>query len=265
MHLPIIAQAVAKDIVASKPDHIAMTGDIVNIAARAEFPLGRVWLDSMGGPETVSFVPGNHDTYVPVDYEHGLAHFEANMLGDMTLQFPTLSIGGAALFPYVRLRRNIALIGITTAQPQSLRRASGSVGTPQLKALAEVLPILKARGFCRVVMMHHAPIPGITSDRRALRDAEAVKEVLTQNGAELVLHGHNHKRSHHTLENKSGRVAVIGAPSVSLNSTIGHHKGGWSLFTIDRAEGKWTISVTERSWDQATSTLQTAQEYKVST
>jgi 3',5'-cyclic AMP phosphodiesterase CpdA len=242
-----------------------MTGDIVNVAARAEFPLGRIWMNALGSPDAVSFVPGNHDTYVPVDYGHGLGHFEANMIGDMMVQSPGLAIGGTAIFPYVRLRRNIALIGVTTAQPQSLRRASGSVGAAQLNALADVLALLKARGFCRVVMMHHAPIPGITSDRRALRDVVAVKDVLATQGAELVLHGHNHKRSLHYIEGKHGRVAVVGAPSVSLNSAIGPHKGGWSLFKIDRAEGRWTIHVTDRSWDQATATLQTTHEYKIST
>ena len=53
------------DLKAQKPDHVAMTGDIVNIGLEAEIALARQWLDKLGAPGEVSFSPGNHDAYVP--------------------------------------------------------------------------------------------------------------------------------------------------------------------------------------------------------
>ena len=47
------------------PDHIAVTGDIANIGLAEEYRHGRDLLESLGTAHDVSFVPGNHDIYVP--------------------------------------------------------------------------------------------------------------------------------------------------------------------------------------------------------
>ena len=52
----VLAKIVA-DLRAQAPDHIAVTGDIANIALPAEFTRGRDWLQSLGPPDNVSFVP----------------------------------------------------------------------------------------------------------------------------------------------------------------------------------------------------------------
>ena len=57
---PIVA-----DIKASSPDHLAVTGDLVNLALDAEIEMARYWLETLGSPHDVSVVPGNHDAYVP--------------------------------------------------------------------------------------------------------------------------------------------------------------------------------------------------------
>ena len=53
------------EIHALAPDHVAVTGDLVNIALRSELEPARAFLDSIGSPKDVSVVPGNHDAYVP--------------------------------------------------------------------------------------------------------------------------------------------------------------------------------------------------------
>ena len=53
------------DMKAQQPDHIAITGDLVNIALPLEIIGARHWLDEIGPPDRVSVVPGNHDAYVP--------------------------------------------------------------------------------------------------------------------------------------------------------------------------------------------------------
>ena len=52
------------DMQAQTPDHIAVTGDLVNLALEAEFAPARAWLESVGPPDRVTVIPGNHDAYV---------------------------------------------------------------------------------------------------------------------------------------------------------------------------------------------------------
>jgi 3',5'-cyclic AMP phosphodiesterase CpdA len=56
--------AITGDLAQAGADHIAVTGDLVNIALPAEFETARRWLEALGPPADVSLVPGNHDAYV---------------------------------------------------------------------------------------------------------------------------------------------------------------------------------------------------------
>jgi 3',5'-cyclic AMP phosphodiesterase CpdA len=248
-YLGFLANQVRDDILLQRPDHIALTGDIVNVAALGEFAPAGEWLRSVGDAKLVTFVPGNHDCYVAVPYALGLSHFEDYMTGDMKLQTDLQPCGGTTAFPFVRLRRNIALIGLSTALPQALHRASGQLGPQQLAALAMLLPALKAKGYCRVVLIHHPPLATQASQRRGLRDAIALEKVLAEHGAELVLHGHNHTRSLVYLASKTGLIPISGAPAASMKPSKHHDAAGWTLFSIDRTKGNWVIEAQDRSWD----------------
>ena len=46
----VLAKIVA-DLKAQAPDHIAVTGDLANIALPEEFTRGRDWLDRLGSPQ----------------------------------------------------------------------------------------------------------------------------------------------------------------------------------------------------------------------
>src|SRR3954469_12815918 len=63
IHRREVLDALIADLLAQRPDHIAVTGDLVNIALAAEFAPARTWLQSVGIPEHVTIVPGNHDAY----------------------------------------------------------------------------------------------------------------------------------------------------------------------------------------------------------
>src|SRR5258708_2385595 len=64
VHRAEVLDAITRDLRAARPDHIAVTGDLVNIALPFEFERARGWLGSLGSPADVSVVPGNHDAYV---------------------------------------------------------------------------------------------------------------------------------------------------------------------------------------------------------
>lgn len=265
MHSPEAAMAIAADIQARNPDHVALTGDIVNVAAHAEFPAAGEWLRAFGAPSWISFVPGNHDTYVRCDWAHGLSHFADYMQGDMRVKLTQSTPQIATPFPYVRLRRNVALIGLSTAIPQPIHRASGLIGKTQLDALGPLLNDLRERGYARVVMLHHPPLPGLAKPSRALIDAPALKTVLESHGAELVLHGHNHEHMLNTLNSRFGVVHILGVPSAS-NILITHHPmAAWNFYSIGRQAGKWQIGVTVRNLNPLTRSPETQSEFTLST
>jgi 3',5'-cyclic AMP phosphodiesterase CpdA len=249
LHQMQIADGIRADVITAQAHHVAVTGDLVNIAALAEFEPAARWLAGFGSPQNVSYVPGNHDCYVPIPYNSGLAHFEPFTEGDMKLQQPLLQKGGTMAYPYVRLRRNIALIGLSSGLPQALHRASGELGPAQLAQLAKLLPELQGKGYCRVVLIHHPPMKILANDRRGLRDVNELEIILREHGAELVLHGHNHKRSLEYIESKCGPVPVWGAPSASMRPHKHHETAGWTMFHIERNQGNWSIQARERDWD----------------
>ena len=59
-----VLDALVADMKAQGPDHIAVTGDLVNLALEAEFAPALAWLDGVGPPDRVTTIPGNHDAYV---------------------------------------------------------------------------------------------------------------------------------------------------------------------------------------------------------
>jgi 3',5'-cyclic AMP phosphodiesterase CpdA len=238
MHIRAHADALRADVHAQSPDHICFTGDLVNIAAKAEFRRGLQWLKTVGTPENLTMVPGNHDAYVHVAHETGLGLLNPYMEGD--------GASSDHIFPFVRLRRNVAIIGVSSALPQSLNRAGGTLGKEQRNALATRLADLGARGFYRLVMIHHPPLPGLTPARRALTDASELSEVLKDNGAELVIHGHNHITQINAIDTAAGKTFVIGVPSASMVDREGHESAQWHAYSVNRARGKWQTRLTIR-------------------
>ena len=57
-HRPEALDAIVHDLIARTPDHIAVTGDLVNISLPGEFASARQWLENLGPPRDVTVVPG---------------------------------------------------------------------------------------------------------------------------------------------------------------------------------------------------------------
>lgn len=239
------------DIKQAGVDHVAMTGDLINIALPQEFANGQRWLNELGKPDKVSFVPGNHDAYVPYPWEGGLSKWADYMIGDLTLPGVRAEGNNQALFPYVRQRRNVALIGVASGVPAPWNKAWGEVGPRQMEALEKILKTLHERGFYRIIMIHHPPLPGLAPDRKALRDGDDFAAMLQRTGAELVLHGHNHRHMHNKIETPSGLCHVIGVPSASEVVSETDRGAAWYQFDVDRRSGAWTTQMTIRAVDRA--------------
>lgn len=243
IHLRPVLELLGADILQQQPDHIAVTGDLVNFGLPSEFEQALVWLHSLGTPEDVSVIPGNHDAYVSLPYETGIGRWRAYMSGDAPhLDFHPDRLG----FPYVRLRGQIAIIGLCSAIPTLPFMAAGRLGAMQLNALPPILDELDRQGYCRVILIHHPPLPQLTNWRRGLRDVKALDAVLARHGAELVLYGHNHLQSLDYIKTRSGPTPAVCVPSASVGTLSGKVLAGYALYTIDKAQTGWRIDMQRR-------------------
>ncbi len=94
LHKQTVLDALALDLAADPPDHIAVTGDLVNIALPGEFEQAARWLEATGTSSEVTLVPGNHDAYAGKSYRQGWTRWDAYMRGD--------DQAIARMFPFVR-------------------------------------------------------------------------------------------------------------------------------------------------------------------
>jgi 3',5'-cyclic AMP phosphodiesterase CpdA len=233
--LAVLATIVA-DMKHQAPDHVAVTGDIANIATAAEFLRGRDWLESLGTPRDVSFVPGNHDIYVPEAAAFAARQWGAQMSDD----------DGVDGFPYLRRRGNVALVGVSSGVPTAPFLATGWIGTKQLAALAITLGKLKAENLFRVVMIHHPPVSGAARHKRLL-DAPVLLRVIAAHGADLLIHGHDHVHMLNWLDGPNGtKVPAVGVPSASAKPGTDKDAAAYNLYRIDGAPGAWTCEMMSR-------------------
>ena len=227
--------------------HIAVTGDLCNIGLPGEYQAARTWLDGIGSPQSVSVVPGNHDIYTRMPRHPGVELWRDYMCSD-DFGVGIVGAGGSARgFPYVRRSGCVALIGLNSAVETRPFVAAGRVGEDQLAALDRVLAELSGSDVARVVLIHHPPLPGQAPKLRALRDAGALQDVLQRRGAELVLHGHNHRDTLVWCEGPKGALPVVG---ISSGSAGRHHKdeplARYNLVRVRPGDDSWVIEVTGR-------------------
>jgi 3',5'-cyclic AMP phosphodiesterase CpdA len=238
-HRREVLDALVADMLAQRPDHIAVTGDLVNLALEAEFTPAKAWLESVGTPQQVTVVPGNHDAYVRATRHHFGGTFENYLRGDAGAD--------GARFPFVRRRGPLALIGTSSAVPTLPLMATGRLGRAQLDALDRELAQLPPDETFRVLLVHH-PLHS-TSRMKRLTDSKALRAVLKRRGVELVLHGHDHIHSTMWLEGADRRIPAVGVPSASALAHRHYPAAAYNLFSITRDGGKWHCVQTVRAID----------------
>jgi 3',5'-cyclic AMP phosphodiesterase CpdA len=214
VHARAVADLLVADIWRQGADHVAVTGDISNLGLPDEFGAALTWLKTVGASEKVTAVPGNHDIYTrrmngPSCLEIWRDYLASDAWGATFTGRPPQT------FPFLRRLGRLAVVGLNSAMPTRPLVAAGRIGPEQMALLDDVLERLGREGFVRVVLIHHPPLPGQTAPRRALQDADGLTEVLTRRGAELVLHGHNHRDSLVWHPGRYGDIPVVGVASGS--------------------------------------------------
>jgi 3',5'-cyclic AMP phosphodiesterase CpdA len=235
-----VLDALVSDLNAQGADHIAVTGDLVNLALEAEFAPAHAWLETVGPSDRVSLVPGNHDAYVRATQHRFTQTFGDYLAGDDVLT-------GKKAFPFLRRRGPLALVGVSSAVPTPPLMATGWLGRSQLDALDRLLSGLATEQLFRVLLVHHP----LRSDSRAKRltDSAELLALLQRHGVELVLHGHDHVHSTIWIDGPNRTIPAIGVSSASALAHGRYPAAAYNLFSITREESGWRCQQTIRAID----------------
>ena len=239
-HRRDVLDALVADMQAQRPDHIAVTGDLVNLALEAEFAPAKAWLEGVGPSEHVSVIPGNHDAYVRATRHRFVSHFGDYLRGDTEADDP---------FPFLRRRGPLALIGVSSAVPTLPLMATGTLGGAQLRALDRQLAQLSADDAFRVLLVHH-PLHSNARIKR-LTDSKQLRTVLKARGVDLILHGHDHVHSTMWIEGVDKQIPAVGVPSASALAHRHYPAAAYNLFTVEREGNQWRCVQTVRGIDDS--------------
>ena len=230
---------IGRDMADQNPTHIAVSGDLINLGLESEMEQAREWLSELGDSHNVSVVPGNHDAYVPGAFDRLCQIWRPWVEGDDSSHLPDP-------FPYIRVRDQVAVIGVSSARATAPFMATGYFRHHQAIALAKLLEDAGRQGLCRVIMIHHPPFDKATAFYKRLVGIGQFQQVIREHGAELVLHGHTHLPTLAWIRDENKSVPVVGV------SAGGQAIGGLlppaqlNLFDIDGAPGDWQITLARR-------------------
>jgi 3',5'-cyclic AMP phosphodiesterase CpdA len=242
-----------EDLNAQGIDHLLCTGDVTNLALRREFEFARGKFDRLAlGPAGVTVIPGNHDAYVAEGVPLFAELFAPYVAADEGWAWADADRDPADLrddlhWPIVRVRGELALIGLSTSRATPWFTAYGRAGAGQLARLRRTLLDERLRGKVRLVAIHHPPAGKRAKSRiRGLRDHASFAEVIAEAGADLIVHGHEHRDMVEALSGPTGEVPVRGIASGTYFHNKPERTARYRVFQIDH--GKITCDHV-RVWD----------------
>lgn len=220
-----------------EPDLVAITGDLTNLALEAEIERAGEWLAGVGSSDEVCVCPGNHDAYVRGALETALGRWHGYMEGETVNEAP---------FPYVRRVGDVAVIACSSAITTPPFFAAGKFDDEQAARLARCLDVLGEAGYFRVVMIHHPPTVEDRNFRLGLWGGQLFRDVVAEHGAELILHGHTHKSTIHSIPGRTMDVPVIGVAAAGAAQGGRHDDPArYNLFRIERSGNGWSCLMRE--------------------
>ncbi len=243
-HRMEVLEALQRDLAGTILDQLLVTGDLTHIGLPAEFQQASEWLQALGDPNDVAVVPGNHDACVAAPWAQTFALWQDYMASDRGSDEAT----GATTFPSLRVRGDIAFIGLSTGCPKPPLMATGTLGPEQLRQLPALLKSAASKQQFRVVYLHHCPLSGHEKWRKRLTDAAQIQALLQEHGAELVLHGHGHRAHFNELPSRIGVVPVLAVPSASALGLHGADIAQYNRYTVDRNHQGWELQIETRGY-----------------
>jgi 3',5'-cyclic AMP phosphodiesterase CpdA len=233
-YLSTVFEAMIADFNASDIAHVVCTGDITNLALKQEFHFARDHFDRIElGAGEVTVIPGNHDAYVARGGNYFLETFADYYRPDDEWQ-------SEYTWPLVRIRGHVAVIGVSTSLQTPWFTAYGRVGAGQLERLRAVLMDERLAGKLRLVAIHHPPAgPAARNLVRGLRDWKAFAQVIAEAGAELVIHGHEHRDLRNALPGPGNTmIDVLGVQSGTYASRRHERIARYRIFEVMSTPGE---------------------------
>ncbi len=226
-----------------RPDVTVVTGDLVHLGLAVEIEAAAQWLRTLGTPERVFVVPGNHDVYQDDSWAAVATHWR---------DYLRLNVGQEgepehwAGFPTQLSRDGVQIHGLNSGLPTPTLRASGELGTGQCERLVQRLATAPVDDL-HILAIHHPPVPAVMPERKALSDLERL--VAVANRAHLILHGHGHFNRTYRL----GTAAVFATGSASKADAslrcfdIERQTKGWraEMRLHTRSKGGFSVAETQ--------------------
>ena len=225
-------------IVAESADLVIVTGDLVHIGLESELREARAWLELLGSPAEVIVVPGNHDCYHRESWALVQQHYGPYLGLPADFDF---AAGAESAHTYPLLRRvgDISVIAASSAAPVPWWEATGTLGSGQRDRLRTML---QAEGQqLRVLALHHPPLPGMASVRKALTDARELEALLAATRPDITLHGHLHRNQARAAAH--GRIFCTAPPSSVRNRAPASYR----VFEIHAEKPGWGLTMTLKS------------------
>lgn len=246
IHRPEVLDRLITAVRAEGADQIVVSGDLVQLGLADEIAAAAEYLPRLGPPDSVLVVPGNHDLYAPDSWPR---------VRERWREYLDLDSPGAG-HPVRRTVGSFDLLGLSSACPSPVFKATGRLGEDQLRRLGRELEESAARGHFCCLALHHPPLPGMISERKALSDAAALERVIAAGRVHLVLHGHVHENR----ELEHDRTAIFGTASASSASLSA--PAAYRRFDVEPEDGRWRVrmrlcalgaspqpvAVAERTW-----------------
>ena len=224
--------ALMESIKQKQADHLVISGDLVNLSLPKEFAAAKDWLVAQGPASDISLTFGNHDAYVGGAFKKACKTFRPWITSEEAHAW-------SAVFPYMRVRDQVAIIAVSSAIATPPFFATGRFDSAQAYHLADLLREAKERNLFRMVMIHHPPYKNATYWHKKLWGIERFQRVIKQYGAELILHGHTHVPSLEHIEGKERDVPVVGVASASQAFGGKKPPANYNWFTIDGDCESW--------------------------
>ena len=228
-------------------DHIVFTGDMTHIGLAGEFAQVTDWLDQQSSRFDISLVPGNHDLYVDSHWRDFFKHWLPYMQSDSTAPVTDLSPHRAEralneLFPTLRIRSDVAIIGLSSAYAAPWFFATGKVHANQVHRLRKLLCSEQVKNRYKVLVLHHPPKDGIVRFRKSLLANQELVACLQDHPVDLILHGHNHKQNIAWLSSGSRtKTPIISTASCSSTDQEHRRKAEFRVFEIKKELQDWTL------------------------
>ena len=244
IHRPEILERLTQAVQDESPDQILLTGDLVHIGLEDEIIEAARWLRRLGSPEQVMLIPGNHDNYAP-DSQAAMNRHWCDYLPAQQTGVNEYTSG----YPVVRTIGGVRLIGVNTSCVTRIFSAEGELGKAQLSRLRETLggpvsgPASESpdRSEFTCLLIHHPPLPGMTKQRKALRDAGDLRLVIEERQPDLVLYGHLHCNR----EGQHGEVRTFCTASASSITNASYR-----VFNVEKTDDGWHCHMRLMSLDK---------------